>query len=619
MKLDFGDGDVARKGRAIDNANSDLLRMLTTWRMWGIKACISANTMKSNFGAIRRVIVLCSENKILASDLRRFPAVLEQLAKIIPPSDYSKTILEFHRLWDARDYVGFFVIDPDGLKRLASVPPARDAVQTAYIPPRIWTYQVERLKSCLDDYFAHQSIIEKCFHFCVDAYAKNFGSLEVAMRQESRTKHNRNPFLTQNRAGKGSKTGCIYHGRFGLTSERYGIAGLLEKWIGTPVAEQELRSLSSYLSLVQHVGLAYIANFSLQRVTEVESLRADCLTWEDDEMLGRVPIICGETTKTDADSDARWCISPSVEVAVNAMASVAKLRMRCAAADAIICPTNDDVQNPFLFGGTFEPWSSSSPSPYSLRPNVNGYKSFYTRFERLFDREILRISEEDLRIARTLTPNLREEDGFAVGREWPLAWHQLRRTGAVNMFLSSELSDSSMQFQMKHASRLMPLYYGRGYAKLQMNEAVEAAIVEAMYETMSHKIQAAITDRFVSPLGTQRKEIILTNIVSDMDAKQLASASRRGDVHFREMRVGACTHRGLCSYGGIESVSRCTGGDGASPCADALYDRKKIPEIERDLAKLNQELTILPVGSPRHSSLLAERQGMENFLNVVKT
>ncbi len=615
MILDFGDGIGSRKAQSLDTANADLLRTLTTWRMWGIKACIAANTMKANFLAIRRVIALCSKNQVLASELMRFPKIFEQLATTIPSSEYSKTILEFHRLWDARDHIGFVVIDLEGLKRLTASAPMRNIVQTAYIPPRIWTYQVERLKACLDDYLANQEAVEKCFNFCVDAYAQNFGSLETAMEG---TKRHRLPFWKPKHPGKGSQSGCVYHGRFGLTSERYGIAGLLEKWIGLASAEQDLRTLSSYLTLVQFAGLAYIANFSLQRISEAQSLRADCLIWEQDEKLGRIPLVCGETTKTDPDSDARWCVSPSVEVAVSAMSSVAKLRIRCAAAAPTANTSVKDLHNPLLFGGTHEPWMGNATVPCSLRVHTGAYKTFSGRYDRLFDPEELRIQEEDLRIARTLTPNLRPEDGYSVGQQWPLAWHQLRRTGAVNMFLSSILSDSSLQFQMKHASRLMPLYYGRGYTKLQMNEDVEAMIVEAMYDTMAHKIQIAIGDRFVSPQGALRKEIVLTNVVGDRDAKQLASASRRGEVHFREMRVGACAHRGLCSYGGVESISRCTGGDGASPCADALYDRKKIPEIERDLSKINQELTVLTVGSPRHAALLAERQGMENFLNVFK-
>ncbi|ORL70544.1 hypothetical protein B7H19_04600 [Pseudomonas putida] len=187
------------------------------------------------------------------------------------------------------------------------------------------------------------------------------------------------------------------------------------------------------------------------------------------------------------------------------------------------------------------------------------------------------------------------------------------------MFASGLLSDSSLQFQMKHASRLMPLYYGRGYTKLLLNEEVEGMIVGAMYEAMANKILVAVGDRFVSPIGNERKQTVLVNLVSDKDASALASAGRRGQIFFREMRVGACTHRGTCPYGGIESISRCTGGDGNAPCADALYDRDKVQNIEAELRLIDQELAIAAVNSPRHRALLAERKGLENYLNVVRS
>lgn len=616
MKLDFGDGldSRARRSEPIDSKNAYLLRLIVTWRIWGIKACHNARSFRSVFILLRRLIVFCSKNKIAASELTHFPILLEKLSNIIPATEYSKAILELHRIWDARAHLGFFIASPEDIKRLTTVIPSHDTEQTAYIPPRIWAYQVERLKLCIDDYLSNKQAVEDCFNFCVDAYIYNFGSLEPCINKKAKFRHHRVPFGTQFRSG--SRSDCKYHGVFGITAERYGIAQLIKRWITEPIKGISMVSLSSYLSLVQSAGLAYIANFTLQRITEASSLRTDCLIWEFDEKLGRIPIICGETTKTDPDSDARWPTSPSVEAAVEAMTSIARMRMRCASADVNINPTEADKINPYLYNPCTEPWSGSYKIPYSLKVNTGAYTAIYRRYELLFDKEKLRITEEDLRIARMLTPNLSEK--FAVGSVWPLAWHQLRRTGVVNMFSSGLLSDSSMQFQMKHASRLMPLYYGRGYTKLMLNEEVERVIVTAMYEAMGNKLRVAVEDRFVSPLGNERKEIILINLVSDKDVKTLAEAARSGQIFFRETRVGACTHRGTCPYGGIETISRCTGGDGNTPCADALYDREKAPEIEKELSLIDQELAITEISSPRYRALMVERIGLENFLNVVR-
>jgi hypothetical protein len=97
--------------------------------------------------------------------------------------------------------------------------------------------------------------------------------------------------------------------------------------------------LSTYLNGVVSASLLYVANFTLQRKEEVASLRASCLIWEDDSKLGRIPIICGETTKTDHDSDARWVASPSIEAAIKALTAIANLRMVCDRQNPLIAAT----------------------------------------------------------------------------------------------------------------------------------------------------------------------------------------------------------------------------------------------------------------------------------------
>jgi hypothetical protein len=617
LTLDFGDGPDSRKASPIDLANAKLLRLLTTWRIWGPRAVIAANTLNAWFSKIRRIVALCSEKGILASELMRFPAVLEDLPSIIEPSNFERTITELHRLWDARAEIGFVLVDPDGIKRLAAVRPDHEMVQTAYIPPRIWTYQVERLRECLDDFLSNAQQVEDCFNYCVDAYAHNYGSLRAAMTTPWGQMANRLPFAEPRKERAGARTGCRYLGQFALTAQRFGIQELLERWVMVPESGLGLKQLSGYLTLVQCVGLAFIANFSLQRINEAASLRADCLTWENDPKLGRIPILCGETTKTDPDSDARWPTSPSVELAVVAMSKVSRLRMRCAAAHPKVCPSDADQVNPYLLDGAFEPWVGSSAKPYSVRSHTSTYLAVLRRNPKLLDPRQLKITSEDLKIALMLTPNLSGEAGFEVGKLWPLAWHQLRRTGAVNMYASGLLSDSSMQFLMKHASRYMPLYYGRGYTKLRLSEDVERVVVAAMYEAMANQLLAAMSDRFVSPHGDSRKQAILVNLVVEKDAKKLASAAQNGQTTFREIRLGACTNRELCTYGGIESIARCAGGDGDKACADVLFDKTKAPEAEKDQADVDRQLSNVAPDSPRHAALLAEHKGLENYLDVV--
>jgi hypothetical protein len=589
-----------RNTTPIDSENADILRLIVTWRMWGPRAVRTTQNLMGIFTPMRAVVALCSREGILATDLMRFPRVLEAIPGVVAPSMHDRLMVEFNRLYDARNSLGLVLVDQERLKKLAASRRQHGRVQTPYIPPRIWSYQVTRLRACLDDFLAHRNQIERCFAYCVDAYV-NKG-------------RKRRPFG----ADRNTEPHLKAQGLFTVVAKQFGIRDLLDRWVGFPRGRIEIRNFTNYLTMVQLVGLAYIANFTLQRIDEAASLRVDCLLFELDEQLGRVPIICGETTKTDADSDARWPTSPSVQVAVDAMSCIARLRIQAASVNPAAAPADNDQGNPYLFDRPFEPWVGAKRASRYLRPKVKEYRAFLTDYPKLFDIDQLRITDEDVKIARLLTPELPEGE-YSVGLPWPLAWHQLRRTGAVNMFSSGLLSNSSMQFLMKHVSRLMPLYYGRGYTKLHLNGEVEGLLTSTMYEIMAESILAAMGDRFVSPHSTMQKDQIVVNLIGDRDAQSLAKAAQRGDIFFRETRLGACTKRGTCNYGGIESVARCAGGDEYKACSDALYDRTKVPAIERDLALLDKEMERLPAGSPRYQALLVERNGLENFLNVFKS
>lgn len=611
MTLNFGDGD-ARKGRKaepFDAENADLMRMIATWLIWGPHQVVSAvNSISANFHTLRPIVALCSRNGINAVRLMRFPKVFEQVPGIIAASNYHNLITLLHRLYDARDVLGFTIVSPDGIKRLVAAAPNHEAVQTPYIPPRIWLYQVTRLRECLMDFHEHGEQIEACFHFCLEAYVKRFGSLEAALS----SKKGRGPFHSDFSNQKG------YPGKFSDVATRFGIGHILGKWVGAYQNNPDARILSNYFSVVTFAGLAYVCNFTLQRKEEVASLRTSCLLWEEDEKLGRVPIICGETTKTDPDSDARWVASPSAEVAIQALSTIARLRMTCDRANPLIQPTATDQGDPYLASTATEPWIKGSVRPYNIRGRTKRFGEFVARVGvMLFDPEQMKITAEDLSVARRLTPNL-PEDEYAVGKVWPLAWHQYRRTGAVNMFASGDISDSTMQQQMKHASRLMPLYYGRNHGRLHLNKEVQAAVVMAMYQAQAELLKIAATDgTFMSPHTPARREAFAVTVLSAKDTKDLVGMAKKGLVAFREHRLGGCMKAGACEYGGIESIARCAGGDGDKPCTDVLYDRRKEPQVRADMRRVDAEIKMLPPGHPRTKALVEERRAMENYLDVV--
>ncbi|ASU41458.1 hypothetical protein hmeg3_14730 [Herbaspirillum sp. meg3] len=411
------------------------------------------------------------------------------------------------------------------------------------------------------------------------------------------------------------RAGLVFYGPFQATAEKYKIDGVIRKWIGAPdtptTSPVTIDSFSSYLSLITSVGLAYILNFSLMRRTEAGSLRTDCLRVEDDPQFGKIYLIQGATTKTVADDRAIWVTSPCVSAAVDALTLIANLRAKCAVV-AFDGPL-------FLNCAVTEPWIGGARAlAPTLTPHVTAYSIFTSLYPSLFDIEQLRINQRDLELARLANPTLSEK--FRIGSVWPLAWHQLRRTGAVNMQASGLVSDASMQFQLKHSTRAMSLYYGQNYSRIKLEESSKYLYIKTMYETLGRELVQLTADRFISPHGERRKAEIV-RLISPDDAKQSIKLAKNGGAACREILLGVCTNREPCPYGGIDSVAHCGGGDADkkdNPCADVLYDKGKRAQVDRLDEILNERLSSTLPENPLYASLEAQKRSVENYYHATK-
>ncbi|RVU53541.1 hypothetical protein EOL67_01335 [Pseudomonas syringae pv. syringae] len=371
------------------------------------------------------------------------------------------------------------------------------------------------------------------------------------------------------------------------------------------------------MTLASKVGAAYLLNFSLMRIEEAWRLRADCLKVEHDQQLGAIYMLSGVTTKTISDSDARWITSPSTQIAANTLAHVARLRIDTALKRAGISIAKDLQSNPPHHMRQYEPWARGNgmDKDFGVRPSYSAYMEVLRSFPLLFDRAAITITEADLEYARLLTPSLNAT--YQVGTPWPFAWHQLRRTGAVNMQASGLVSDSSLQYQLKHVTRAMSLYYGRGFSKVKLDSVAYATYLKAMYEVLGKEITRLLSPRFVSPFGEARKSQIL-NIISASDAKKLDLAAKKGTVSWRATLAGGCTKRGHCSLGGADTLVHCGGGHEKGACPDALYDQDRVPELIYLQEILSDRLTTAPQGSPYYESLRLQQRATNNILDTLK-
>ena len=322
----------------------------------------------------------------------------------------------------------------------------------------------------------------------------------------------------------------------------------------------------------------------------------------------------GETTKTDPDADARWPVSESVKLAIEVMTHIAGLRMRCAKERDGIGLTPGNEANPYLISYQYEPWSNGKSKVYRVRPQSWNYAQFLDYFPLLFDAKEFTITEKDLQIARLITPSL-NQDEFKVGGQWKFGWHQLRRTGAVNMLSSGMVDEPSLQLLLKHQSRVMTLYYARNHSRLNLSQETRTLFLKTMYQEYGRDLCSLQSPQFVSPFGTKRKADIVV-FIEETKAIALDKAARQGKIGARRIRAGFCVKNSSCPYGGHEAIAHCLGGDKGAGCPDLLVDITKEPEIRAYEAVIDDQLKVVHPDSPRHNRLRAEKQAIRKYYDI---
>lgn len=573
---------------------------------------------RSYFDLLVKIGSVCEHHGITIRDLHKFPRIFPSVVEALQSARFQDKISQLHKLKLYENELGFSIAS-DGLLRLL----ARDvqeyvAVQHPYIPSRLWNYQIERLSEALTDFVRHQDAIEKAFKWMHRAYKHN---LEVAPASHQ------SPF-TGRHLHRSRRV--VYEGNFEHFLHKRGLLGLFKRWLEPENKtvygySYSTQAFSKYLTFVRDASILFILNFSMQRRQEAVSLRSDCFHVERDRYLGDVCFLFGETTKTDEDSDARWVVPNTVKKAVDVCSWVARLRLTALPEDLDL--SEEDKVNPHLMFPSTEPWSSNSSklqatlARHGVLVSKRGfdYDNVIRRGLKLFDTDVLRIMEEDEREALSLTPNLYEREWFGVGKPWCFSCHQLRRTLAVNMFASQEISVSSIQHQMKHLSRNMTLYYGRHYTNLRLNSVAEAALVLESYKSVYQKLVDVIDNEVdnVKPHGVIPSFDSIVELVEAGEAKKLTKMIQDGQVGVRRTLLGFCMKAGSCEYGGIESISKCTGGDGKGICADAIFARKNKDKLLRLQSSHQNELDQLPPDSMRAGALKQEIHAIEVYIDVI--
>lgn len=607
-------GDAPGKGLKLSNENARLLRLVMAWWMIGpYKSSISAAVYK--FEQLKPLLSLLSERDISGERLNDHPDLIPDIAQRYSGriSRLSSVLIDLLR---NSDHLGFTILDAKHIEKLSSSDVEQSVRQTPYIPERIWIYQYTQILTCISDFLNIRSEVAELYRFALDAYYTNLNALGLSASD----KVTPNEPFAPNRPPSVQPDGRVFHGDFSHVCDRFGISDAISKWV-TGSKPPSIRSFKAYLTLINRAGLAFILNVSLMRANEATMLRKSCLQEERLPSGETIYILRGRTSKTIQEEDAAWIVPETAKLAVMAMSFIADLRLEAALRDRDIELDSSEKADPLLFSRSLEPWSPTSHRKSSSRKylHARSYQETLKAFPRLLDRDELRICDADLKIARRISPDL-DPDTFSVGKVWPLGWHQLRRTGAVNMLSSGLVSESTLQYQLKHASRVTTLYYGSNFSRVHQhfdNPARRFYENEA-YAATARNFEMLHSNRFVSPHGEKRKEQILS-LVASSDHDALLGLAREGKVSYRETLIGACVKTGQpCPYGGVTDTSRCMGFETLSPCPDAILDRSRLTALKRLSHSLRKRLSAIDESAPLFASLGAQLESIERAIGAIE-
>lgn len=601
-----------RSAYPIVTEDLSFLRVFTAYLQFGDSGCLSPRTMQCYVSCLRQLISFCNTKDISIQELYRYPLVQEEFAQWFvdkSPSKVKMLLMTLQKMYAGREIMGFVVLDNQGLAAFAGYCSAQhQSIQTAYIPSRIWNYQLSRLSHFLQRYIDCQDIFEYMFEDILSAYLKNCGSIELATR--AGRLYRRSPFA-RSRLNSG-----VYLGSFSDYAREMKVLDVISELIyAHPVAEITPsaggKPFGRYLNALCFIGQILLMNFSGMRVSEASGLRSDAF-YQDTIGGEKVYLLKGSTTKTLKDDNALWVTSEIAEMAIRVMTSISKLRMKVACLDSRIPTSADEVDNPYLFVYGYEPWLpskvSSSEREMSIRTWLN-YSQWRKCCPGLFDEESITITSGDLNEALLVTPDLSIEK-FQVGKPWPFAYHQLRRTLYVNACQSGLVSEHSGQFQLKHYFLTMTRHYGRNYSALALNRGAGDEFFVELHQKLANAALELNEDNYASLLSEKHKQSVLA-FLQDKDVAKLLRLVKDGKFRFRRNLLGLCFSTSPCQYGGFDNIVNC------AACTEGLVDKRNLSKLETFLKIVGFELEHERAESPRFESLQAQYKVAENAIEVI--
>jgi len=207
-----------------------------------------------------------------------------------------------------------------------------------------------------------------------------------------------------------------------------------------------------------------------------------------------------------------------------------------------------------------------------------------------------------------------ENPDFSVGKIWPLASHQFRRSVAVYASRSGMVSLPALKTQFKHLSEVMTALYSENstYAKNFLVDAngkpIDDGSVLMSFRDASafntsvrfHEQVIQSESRLSGPIGSEiqraKDKGNLPKIFQGREETRIAV--KQGRFSFKETPVGGCVLKGSCSHFAVDLVLPCTSG-----CKQAILNPEK---LETYIDSLRFDMEVLSPNSRPYQLIAKE-------------
>ncbi len=195
----------------------------------------------------------------------------------------------------------------------------------------------------------------------------------------------------------------------------------------------------------------------------------------------------------------------------------------------------------------------STGNPYKRVANSNKDRDLYSLRELVCPKiEQSDITELDcLELARGW-----ERDDIEVGKRWPLAFHQLRRSLAVYAHRSGMVSLPALKAQLQHITQEMTAYYADGFSravnlvfdKEHFSHEWQVAKAESSY--FAYAMAVLFSDEDLLGRGVQR----IANTVESRSREATLRLFKENKLAYRETPLGGCVSTEACKTDPLEPI-----------------------------------------------------------------